>query len=85
MKSKVYLILLMLFSLSIFLNAHSGRTDSSGGHYNNKSGGYHSHSGFDGLLKTLIAIGILAVVIIIPILIERKSKKMITTKPYKLK
>ena len=37
------LILLLLFTVSI--SAHSGRTDSSGGHYDHSSGEYHYHHG----------------------------------------
>ena len=30
-----------------FVDAHSGRTDSRGGHYNRKTGEYHYHGGGD--------------------------------------
>ena len=45
MKLKLYLILGILMSLTLLAIAHSGRTDSRGGHYNRKTGGYHSHGG----------------------------------------
>lgn len=37
---------------SSILYAHSGRTDSSGGHYNKKTGTYHYHSGSKVSKKT---------------------------------
>ena len=37
------LILLLVFAIPI--TAHSGRTDSSGGHYDHSSGEYHYHHG----------------------------------------
>lgn len=47
MKTKiVFIILLVLTLLSIPVSAHSGRTDSQGGHYNRSTGEYHFHHGF---------------------------------------
>jgi len=40
-----FLLTICLVSISLLANSHSGRTDSSGGHYNRKAGGYHYHSG----------------------------------------
>lgn len=42
MKKSIF-ILLMLMLTVISLSAHSGRTDSNGGHYNHKTGEYHYH------------------------------------------
>ena len=39
------LAFVMVLTCSITAFAHSGRTDSSGGHRNNKTGGYHYHCG----------------------------------------
>lgn len=45
MKKVILLVLLLsLFSVAAF--AHSGGTDSSGGHYDHKNGGYHYHHGY---------------------------------------
>lgn len=38
------LIFVFLFSFQVF--AHSGRTDSNGGHHDNINGGYHYHHGY---------------------------------------
>jgi len=38
------LLLITLFLISTLATAHSGRTDSSGGHYNRSTGSYHSHN-----------------------------------------
>lgn len=37
----------LAFALSTTVFAHPGRTDSSGGHYNRKTGEYHYHHGFE--------------------------------------
>ena len=42
---KIILLVAALLSLSIGVYAHSGRTDSNGGHWNHKTGTYHYHSG----------------------------------------
>lgn len=39
------LVLLILVFCVVRLDAHSGRTDSRGGHYNRSTGEYHFHSG----------------------------------------
>ena len=46
-KSNIYtfLICVFVFSFSISVSAHPGRTDSNGGHYNRKTGEYHYHNG----------------------------------------
>lgn len=46
MSNKTYLFIFSLAILIIIfqLNAHSGRTDSNGGHYNRKTGVYHYHN-----------------------------------------
>jgi hypothetical protein len=43
MKLKTLLLTLMAL-VSTLATAHSGRTDSSGGHYNRSTGVYHSHN-----------------------------------------
>lgn len=46
---KYFASFLVIFSLIIFTIptfAHSGRTDSSGGHHDNINGGYHYHHGY---------------------------------------
>ena len=45
---KVITFLLIIICLLIFvlpISAHSGRTDSNGGHYNHSTGEYHYHCG----------------------------------------
>jgi hypothetical protein len=39
-------IALCVMLLSIVVSAHSGRTDSNGGHYNHSTGEYHYHHGY---------------------------------------
>jgi hypothetical protein len=41
---KSLLSIIFIFMLSYFSFGHSGRTDSSGGHYNRKTGEYHYHN-----------------------------------------
>jgi len=36
---------LFFLSISLIASSHSGRTDSSGGHYNRSTGDYHYHGG----------------------------------------
>lgn len=43
---KVILLILLLSLFSVAAFAHSGGTDSSGGHYDHKNGGYHYHHGY---------------------------------------
>jgi len=38
------LLIATIFLISTLATAHSGRTDSSGGHYNRSTGGYHYHN-----------------------------------------
>lgn len=47
MKKLSFLLLAFILSLSLAVVAfaHSGRTDSSGGHYNHSTGEYHYHHG----------------------------------------
>ena len=40
------LVVLLVFSLPLISFAHSGNTDSKGGHHDNISGGYHYHHGY---------------------------------------
>ena len=39
-------VIMCLLSFSIFITAHSGRTDSHGGHRDNSTGEYHYHHGY---------------------------------------
>lgn len=46
MKKKLFhLLLIILLTLPMMLYAHSGGTDSSGGHYDHSTGEYHYHHG----------------------------------------
>ncbi|MDE0040463.1 MAG: YHYH domain-containing protein [Candidatus Poribacteria bacterium] len=38
------ILLISIFAIGNSVRSHSGRTDSSGGHYNRKTGGYHYHN-----------------------------------------
>lgn len=40
----ITIIITLALSFAVF--AHSGKTDSSGGHYDHKNGGYHYHHGY---------------------------------------
>lgn len=42
---KIILLFLYFISISFIIYAHSGRTDSYGGHYNRSEGTYHYHNG----------------------------------------
>ncbi len=46
MKNILAFLLLLCISLAIQVTAHSGRTDSNGGHYNRSTGEYHYHHGY---------------------------------------
>ncbi len=49
MKKKLYYVLFFLIFLTLVFttaSAHSGRTDSNGGHYNHSTGEYHYHHGY---------------------------------------
>lgn len=43
---KVITLLIFFISISSISFAHSGRTDSNGGHYNSSTGEYHYHHGY---------------------------------------
>lgn len=43
---KVLIAIALCLSLSVVVYAHSGRTDSQGGHMNHSTGEYHYHHGF---------------------------------------
>ena len=46
MKKRILaLIVILLVTFPLMVLAHSGRTDSNGGHYNRKTGEYHYHNG----------------------------------------
>ncbi len=40
-----FIILLLVFQFIVIVNAHPGRTDSNGGHYDRSTGEYHYHDG----------------------------------------
>ena len=67
MKKTIFYILLMIISIH-FSFAHSGRTDSKGGHWNHKTGTYHYHgkknksSGGKTLVYSLIAGGLILLI-----------------------
>lgn len=42
----IVIAIICIFSFAIFCFAHSGRTDSSGGHYDRSTGEYHYHHGY---------------------------------------
>lgn len=42
----IIVIIIHLLLSSIIVYAHSGNTDSNGGHYNRSTGGYHYHHGY---------------------------------------
>lgn len=42
----ISIVALLILLLTITASAHSGRTDSNGGHYNNSTGEYHYHHGY---------------------------------------
>ena len=48
MKTKIMILLIMLgcILLTLPVAAHSGRTDSNGGHYDHSTGEYHYHHGY---------------------------------------
>lgn len=48
MKKNLIILLFIIASLSVAITsfAHSGRTDSRGGHYNRSTGEYHYHHGY---------------------------------------
>ena len=43
---KLHFILCCILIITTFAYAHSGRTDSKGGHYNRSTGEYHYHHGY---------------------------------------
>lgn len=46
MKKRILaLVVILLVTFPLLVLAHSGRTDSNGGHYNRKTGEYHYHNG----------------------------------------
>ena len=55
------LVFSLLFCVTVF--GHSGRTDQNGGHYNRKTGGYHTHNG-GGVFPCVVLIGGIAVYLI---------------------
>ena len=45
MKRRIFIIFNLIILISSICIAHSGRTDSNGGHYDTSTGEYHYHSG----------------------------------------
>lgn len=43
---RIFCIVIIVISMLTITYAHSGRTDSSGGHYNRSTGEYHYHHGY---------------------------------------
>ena len=43
---QAFFIVCALLSLTLIVEAHSGRTDSNGGHYDRSDGSYHYHHGY---------------------------------------
>ena len=43
---KLLLVFALCLCLSVVVSAHSGKTDSSGGHWDNSAGEYHYHHGY---------------------------------------
>ena len=43
---RIFCIIIIVISMFTITYAHSGRTDSSGGHYNRSTGEYHYHHGY---------------------------------------
>lgn len=66
-----YKILYIFFFIINLVLAHSGRTDSDGGHYNRSTGEYHYHNSSNGFLN-IVFLGF--IVFIILIVLSRKSK-----------
>ena len=73
------------------VHAHSGGTDANGGHYNRKTGEYHSHNS-DGMDVLFIILGVVILFVVIPIILEylkgdsgkrksQHSKDRLTHKP----
>ena len=46
MKKRVTILLILFVGITTISLSHSGRTDSSGGHYNRSTGEYHYHHGY---------------------------------------
>jgi hypothetical protein len=62
MKKVLYLIILIVSINFSYAFAHSGRTDKNGGHYNRKTGQYHTHGGSSwggGIIVTIIVGGVI--------------------------
>ena len=49
---QIFIVTAFVVATSLTLYAHSGRTDSRGGHYNRKTGGYHYHNSGGGSSST---------------------------------
>lgn len=46
-KYNFFVIIILIFTITLSVSAHPGRTDANGGHYNRKTGEYHYHNGGD--------------------------------------
>ena len=64
MGKKRFIITISNFIFYLSLFAHSGRTDSDGGHYNRSTGEYHNHNG-SSISSGLIILGIVIAIILI--------------------
>lgn len=70
-----HLFFLFLFAINNLLFAHSGNTDSKGGHYNHETGEYHYHNSSSGVLPFFICIFL--IIFILPYLLKSKSSSPI--------
>lgn len=93
--SLFFLILLISFNFSIFIFAHSGRTDSKGGHYDHSTGEYHYHDGLYAGQEQSSSIGnnsqqtnsngvtffVVFVVFVLLFIVSKKAYKHFVNKP----
>ena len=90
MKNKAILLIVIIVLISILLAtpafAHSGGTDSNGGHYNHDTGEYHYHHGYSAhkqtngvcpyerttpIIKNKPSIGVFIIIVIVLAIIAR--------------
>ncbi|MYC77468.1 YHYH domain-containing protein [Candidatus Poribacteria bacterium] len=70
----LYLSCMSLFLVSGIVYAHSGGTDANGGHFNHKTGEYHSHDS-GGIEFFLVLLGIVILFVVIQFLKESNGKR----------
>ena len=71
-KLKLFLITGIFILQTFLLLAHSGRTDSNGGHYNRKTGRYHYHGVRGNIVGVLVVAGIIGIGFLVGGYIERR-------------